>query len=117
MARRHLASPRSAFGFAILAPGDHALAMEQDSLPDPVGSALPSGFARFLAFLAILVAGASGGLIGFGIADIQCGGDCSVLAGVAGVLGAVLAASGVAIIAVLTLRAMGEWRAGGQRQR
>jgi len=74
-------------------------------------SALPSAGARALAFGAIVVAGACGALIGFAIVDIQCGGDCGVLAGIGAIVGGVAGAAGVAIIAVLVLRAMGEWRA------
>jgi hypothetical protein len=61
-----------------------------------------------LAFVAILVAGVLGGLIGWGIVDIQGGG--STASGIGAVVGAVVAAAGVAIVAVLVLRAMGEWR-------
>lgn len=73
-------------------------------------SALPPAGARILAFIAILVGGASGGLIGYGFTDLQCSADCTVLAGGAGVVGAVLGAVGVGVVAVLALRAMGEWR-------
>ena len=73
-------------------------------------SALPPTGARILAFIAILVGGACGGLIGYGFADLQCTGDCTVLAGGAGVLGALIGAVGVGVVAVLALRAMGEWR-------
>lgn len=73
-------------------------------------SALPPAGARILAFIAILVGGACGGLIGYGFTDLQCTGDCTVLAGGAGVLGAVIGAVGVGVVAVLALRAMGEWR-------
>ena len=74
-------------------------------------SALPSAGARALAFGAILVAGACGALIGFAIVDLQCGGDCGALAGVGAIVGGIVGAAGVAVIAVLVLRAMGEWRA------
>ena len=73
-------------------------------------SALPSSGARVLAFGAILLAGACGALIGFAIVDIQCGGDCSALSGIGAVVGGVVGALGVAVIAVLVLRAMAEWR-------
>lgn len=63
-----------------------------------------------LAFLAILVGGACGGLIGYAITDLQCTGDCGTNKGIGGVGGAVLGAVGVAIVAVLALRAMGEWK-------
>ena len=63
-----------------------------------------------MAFLAILVAGVSGLLIGKALVDVQCEGDCGVAAGVGALAGAVFAAGGVAVVAVLVLRAMGEWR-------
>ena len=66
-----------------------------------------------MAFVAILVAGICGLLIGRALADIQCAGDCSVATGVSGLVGGVTAAGGVAVVAVLVLRAMGEWRARG----
>jgi hypothetical protein len=64
--------------------------------------------ARILAFVAILIAGVLGGLIGWGVVDLQGGG--STASGVGAVVGALVAAGGVAIVAVLVLRAMGEWR-------
>ena len=73
-------------------------------------SALPSRRARLLAFAAILVAGVCGGLIGYAIVDVQCKGSCATPKGISALTGAVLAAGGVAIVAVLVLRAMGEWR-------
>ena len=73
-------------------------------------SALPSTGARVLAFSAILLAGLCGGLIGYAVVDLQCEGDCTVAAGGVGVLGALLFAVGVGVVAILALRAMGEWR-------
>jgi hypothetical protein len=70
-----------------------------------------------LAFVAILIGGACGGLIGFAVVDLQCGGDCDVTAGLVGVLGAVVAAVGVGVVSVLALRAMGEWRTIQHRER
>lgn len=72
--------------------------------------------ARALAFAAILLAGVCGGIIGYAFIDLQCDGDCGLQTGLGALVGAVGAAVGVAVIAVLTLRAMGEWAAGGQRQ-
>lgn len=77
--------------------------------PRPV-SALPSVRARLLAFGAILVGGLCGGLIGSSTVAVGCHGSCATPEGVGGVIGAVVAAAGVAVIAVLVLRAMGEWR-------
>jgi hypothetical protein len=66
-----------------------------------------------VAFVAILLAGICGLLIGRALADIQCQGDCGVAEGAAGLAGGIVAAGGVAVVAVLVLRAMGEWRARG----
>ncbi|MBK9181199.1 MAG: hypothetical protein IPM45_16860 [Acidimicrobiales bacterium] len=79
--------------------------------PRQAPSALPSTGARVLAFAAICVGGLAGGLIGYAFVDLQVSGDSAVPAAIGGLLGAVLAAAGVAVIAVLVLRAMGEWRA------
>jgi len=76
----------------------------------PVASALPSRAARILAFGAILLGGLCGGLIGFSVTRLQCAGDCTTNKSLGGLVGAVLGAVGVAIIAVLALRAMGEWQ-------
>src|SRR5688500_14292323 len=76
-------------------------------------SALPSPFARALAFAAILVAGGCGALIGWSFIDVQCGPpaeNCATSQGVGAVVGGLMAAVGVAVVSVLTLRAMGEWQ-------
>lgn len=73
-------------------------------------SAIPSRAARALAFGAILVGGLCGALIGSSFVRIQCEEDCGTASGIAGVVGGIVAAVGVAIVAVLVLRAMGEWR-------
>ena len=73
-------------------------------------SALPSVPARAIAFAVILVAGVCGGLIGFSFVRLQCTGDCATPTGIGAVVGAAIAAGGVAVVAVLTLRAMGEWK-------
>jgi predicted lipid-binding transport protein (Tim44 family) len=84
---------------------------------DYAPSALPSTFARALAFVSILVGGLCGGLIGWSLVDLTCeGGDCGTAAGLAGLAGAVIGAGGVAVVAVLALRAMGEWRTIQHRQ-
>lgn len=78
-----------------------------DRGPGPL-SALPSTAARVLAFCSILVAGLAGGLIGYGFIDVS--GGSPGWAAVGALVGAVGAAAGTAVIAVLVLRAMGEWR-------
>jgi hypothetical protein len=73
-------------------------------------SALPSVRARVLAFVAILLSGVAGGLIGYSFVKLQCHQNCGTPSGIGGVVGAVIGAGGVAVVSVLTLRAMGEWR-------
>ncbi len=73
-------------------------------------SALPSRVARAVAFASILLGGLAGGLIGYALADVQCTGDCDVALGIGVVAGAVVSAGGTAVVAVLGLRALGEWR-------
>jgi hypothetical protein len=63
-----------------------------------------------MAFAAILVAGFCGGVIGYAFTDLQCEGVCTVQTGIGGLTGALIGAIGVAIVATLALRAMGEWR-------
>ena len=58
-----------------------------------------------------MIAGLCGGLIGYAVMDLQCDDGCTVVAGLVGVASAIGAAAGVAIVAVLTLRAMSEWEA------
>jgi len=79
---------------------------DQQGLP----SALPSRGARALAFGSILLGGLCGGLIGFSVARLECTGDCTSSKSLAALFGAVAGALGVAVIAVLALRAMGEWK-------
>jgi hypothetical protein len=78
--------------------------------PDPRRSALPSVRARALAFAAIAVAGACGGLIGWAFVNLQCDGSCEVPKTIGAVTGSLITSVGVAVVAVLGLRAMGEWR-------
>jgi len=70
--------------------------------------------ARALAFVVICVGGLSGLLIGLAFVRVQCRGNCDVPEGIGALVGAVVSAMGVAVIAVLVLRAMGEWQAGGR---
>ena len=59
-------------------------------MPDPQISALPSQRARVVAFVAILLGGIIGGLIGMLFVDLQCEGDCSIPKGLAFLTGAVV---------------------------
>lgn len=82
-----------------------------------MSAARPSSSARFLTVAAVLVAGVCGGLIGWAVADLQCSGDCTVQTGIGGLVGAVLAAMGTALICVLAIQAMAEWREQEGRRR
>lgn len=73
-------------------------------------SAVPPVGARVLAFVAILLGGTCGAVISYSVTDLQCGGTCTTPRGIALVAGAAIGAVGVAVVAVLVLRAMGEWR-------
>ena len=75
-------------------------------------SAIPSVGARVVAFVAIVVSGLMGALIGAGFAGLGCEGDCTIIRGVGALIGAGAGAGGIAVVAVLALRAMAEWRAG-----
>jgi len=73
-------------------------------------TALPSVTARALGFAAIVVSGAVGAFIGWGFTDLQCQGDCATPDAIGALVGALIGAGGVAVVVVLALRAMGEWR-------
>lgn len=73
--------------------------------------------ARVLAFVSVLLGGAASGLIGFAFADIA--GLEGAAVGALTLVAALIGAGGVAVVAVLTLRAFGEWetiRARGERR-
>ena len=73
-------------------------------------SAIPSVGVRIGAFVAILLSGLAGALIGYSLINLQCDGDCGLATGIGLLIGAVVAAGGMAIVAVLVMRAIGEWR-------
>ncbi len=83
--------------------------MPDPSDPRPL-SALPSPAARAAAFAAILIGGLAGGLIGYSLVRVQCGGQCGTGRGLGAFIGAAIAAIGMSVVAVLVLRALGEWR-------
>ena len=81
----------------------------------PIEQAVAPRAARILAFAAILVGGACGGLIGWALVRIQTTDRAHAAHNTLGqgfglLVGAVLGALGVAVVAVLVLRAMQEWR-------
>ena len=88
---------------------------EQHSVPETMTperplSALPSPLARALAFAGIIAGGLAGALIGYALIAIQCDGSCGPQKGLGIFIGAIVAAAGMSVVAVLALRAMGEWR-------
>ena len=66
-------------------------------------SALPSPAARIAAFAAILLGGFAGGLIGYTLVKLQCTGSCATPKGLGALTGALLAAAGMSVVAVLSL--------------
>ena len=80
-------------------------------------SALPAPTARLAAFVAILLGGLAGGLIGYTLVKLQCHGTCAAQRGVGALVGAVIAALGMSVVAVLVLRALGEWKELQRRQK
>lgn len=90
-------------------PGRPSAVSKSSIPPGDTLSALPPPVARVGAFVAIVAAGLAGGVIGYSLVRIQCSGDCGLALGVGSFVGAVAAAGGVAVAAVLVLRALGEW--------
>jgi hypothetical protein len=80
-------------------------------------SALPPPKARFAAFVAILLGGFAGGLIGYTLVKLQCHGTCATQRGLGALFGAIIAAVGMSVVAVLALRALGEWKEVERRQK
>lgn len=73
-------------------------------------SAIPPVTARVIAFVVILLGGVAGGLIGYALVDLQTTDASTMATGLGLLFGAVICAGGMAIVSVLALRAMGEWR-------
>ena len=73
-------------------------------------SALPPVGVRVAAFVAILLSGLAGATIGYSLVSLQCDGNCGLAEGIGVLVGALVAAAGMAVVAVLVMRAMGEWR-------
>lgn len=69
-----------------------------------------------MAFMAILIGGCAGALIGYALADIQSREAGPLAHGIGILLGSTLSAGGTAVVAVLVLRAIGEWREISDRQ-
>ncbi len=85
--------------------GDPPVDERSDDAPPPM---LPSRGSFVLAFTAVVVAGVLGGVIGFGIVDVTS--DSGFAQFLGALMGAVVGAVGVGVVAVLVLRAMAEWK-------
>ena len=73
-------------------------------------SALPSVTARAVAFAVILLGGLIGGLLTYAVRKVMSGKASGMSIGLWTVVGSVGTAFGTGILAILALRAMGEWR-------
>jgi len=69
----------------------------------------PRRGAFFIAYLAVVLSGLFGAAIGYGLVDVSRGSTGTGKA-IGALVGAVIAAVGVGVVAVLALRAMAEWR-------
>lgn len=58
----------------------------------------------------MVLGGLSGATIGFGFVDISCEGDCGLASAAAALVGGAGGALGVAVVAILMLRASAERR-------
>ena len=76
---------------------------------------MPSRTAFLVSVASVVVAGAFGGIIGYGLVGISSDKSTSSERLLGALLGAVVAAGGIGIVAVLVLRAMAEWRRGKPR--
>ncbi|MDP1793760.1 MAG: hypothetical protein Q8K63_06435 [Acidimicrobiales bacterium] len=63
-----------------------------------------------MAFAAIVTAGLCGSLIGWSLVGLECDGACALPESIGVFVGGVSFALGVAVVSVLALRAMAEWR-------
>ncbi len=81
-----------------------------DSRPPMVTAVAPRQI-RILSFVAICAGGLLGGLIGWAFVRLQVEGDTAVPEALGALVGAVVCALGIAVVATLVLRAVNEWRA------
>jgi prolyl-tRNA editing enzyme YbaK/EbsC (Cys-tRNA(Pro) deacylase) len=79
-------------------------------------SALPSVRARGIAFGSILLGGLLGGILTYAIMKVFTGKRSGATIGIWTVVGSVSIAFGTGVLAILALRAMGEWRGHNQSQ-
>jgi hypothetical protein len=90
-------------------------AVEHEPIGRDAPPTMPSRTAFLLSFVSVIVAGVFGGIIGYGLVDISSVTSTSSERLLGALVGAVVAAGGIGIVAVLVLRAMAEWRRGKTR--
>lgn len=78
--------------------------------PSPVVTAVAPRQIRILSFVSICAGGLLGGLIGWAFVRLQVSGDTAVPQALGALVGSIAAASGIAVVATLVLRAVNEWR-------
>ena len=88
---------------------DNAEAQDDDLSPDLSLSLRPPRRAFVLAYVGVVLSGLLGAAIGGGLVDSMCHGSCGTNVAFGALIGGVTAAAGVAVVAVLVLRAMHEW--------
>lgn len=70
----------------------------------------PPRAAFLIAYAAVVFAGLFGGAIGYGLVNVSRGGGSGASKAIGALIGAAFAAIGTGVVAVLSLRAMAEWR-------
>ena len=70
----------------------------------------PPRAAFLIAYAAVVLAGLFGGAIGYGLVNVSRGGGTAASRALGALIGAAFAAIGTGVVAVLSLRAMAEWR-------
>jgi hypothetical protein len=83
---------------------------EPEELPAfDTGPGPPRG-AFLFAYVFVVIGGLFGGAIGYGLVNVSSTGGTPVEKALGALAGAIIAAVGLGIVAVLALRAMAEWR-------
>jgi aspartokinase len=88
---------------------------EEEALEDPELPAFDTGpgpprAAFLIAYAAVVLAGLFGGAIGYGLQHVSRSGSSATGEAIGALVGAAFAAIGTGVVAVLSLRAMAEWR-------
>ncbi|MEZ5380881.1 MAG: hypothetical protein R2754_03695 [Microthrixaceae bacterium] len=81
-------------------------------MPTDPPTALTPVWARVVAFVSIIAGGLAGALVGGRFGEVACTGSCDVPIGLSMLAGTLVAAGGLAVVAVITLRVAGEWVGG-----